>query len=338
MRIAQLAQEFEVLARVAGVDRGGEIVTSRRGQAYDPDLADLVIQHGSRWWDTIASADCWDKAVELAPPSPPLDDAAIQEALLVLADFADLKSPWTNGHSRAVASLALQASGPTAHAAALVHDLGRVAVPNTIWDKPGPLTRDERDRVETHALVTDQLLRRVPYTAALAAAAGAAHERLDGSGYHRRLTATHLNDAQRVIAAADCYQAMTSDRPYRNAKAATDAASELRTMARDGHLDGEAVERVLVAAGHRRGARPPLPAGLTARETEVLRLLAVGLSTRKIAEKLVIRQDRGPPRAAHLQQDRRLNPRSCSAFRHRTRHPHSAGIEAWSVREGAAHE
>ena len=288
MRVAQLAQEFEVLARVEGITGAVEIIKARRGKAYDPDLTDLILERGSRWWQAVESADCWDRALGMAPTTPPLHDADTHQALLVLADFADLKSPWTNGHSRAVAALALQASGPTAQAAALVHDLGRVAVPNTIWDKPGALTRDERDRVESHSLVTDQLLRRVPYTAALAGRAAAAHERLDGSGYHRRLTAAQLDETQRVIAAADCYQAMTSDRPHRGALAPDDAAAELRAMARAGRLDAEAVERVLAAAGHRRAARPPLPAGLTAREIEVLRLLALGLSTRKIADRLVI--------------------------------------------------
>ena len=288
MRVAQLAHQFEVIARVEGITGAAEIIEARRGKAYDPDLTDLILERGSRWWQAVESADCGDRALGMAPTTPPLDDADTHQALLVLADFADLKSPWTNGHSRAVAALALQASGPTAQAAALVHDLGRVAVPNTIWDKPGALTRDERDRVESHSLVTDQLLRRVPYTAALAGRAAAAHERLDGSGYHRRLTAAQLDETQRVIAAADCYQAMTSDRPHRGALTPDDAAAELRAMARAGRLDAEAVERVLAAAGHRRAARPPLPAGLTAREIEVLRLLALGLSTRKIADRLVI--------------------------------------------------
>jgi HD-GYP domain-containing protein (c-di-GMP phosphodiesterase class II) len=93
--------------------------------------------------------DPWDAALAIGPACEPLDDTATHEALLVLADFADLKSPWTSGHSRAVAALALEACGPAAEAAALVHDLGRVAVPNVIWDKPGPLTRDERDKAET---------------------------------------------------------------------------------------------------------------------------------------------------------------------------------------------
>jgi DNA-binding NarL/FixJ family response regulator len=81
---------------------------------------------------------------------------------------------------------------------------------------------------------------------------------------------------------------MISDRPYRGALSAADAAAELRAMSASGHLDGEAVERVLAAAGHRRTTRVPLPAGLTSREAEVLRLLALGLTTRKVADRLVI--------------------------------------------------
>ena len=287
-RIAHISQELEVLARVDGLPGALAVVRSRRGKTYDPELADLVLAGAGAWWAAVEDADSWEGALAVAPAGEPLDAASAHEALLVLADFADLKSPWTSGHSRAVAALALDASGPAAEAAALVHDLGRVAVPNTIWDKPGPLTRDERDRAETHALVTDQLLRRVPFTAALAGAAGAAHERVDGSGYHRRVSGAHLDEAQRVIAAADCYQAMTSARPHRGALAPAEAAAQLRAMSAGGRLDGEAVERVLAAAGHRRAARPPLPAGLTAREAEVLRLLCLGLTTKQVAQQLVI--------------------------------------------------
>ncbi len=288
MRIAHLSQELEVLARIEGIDRALEIVKSRRAKAYDPDLADLVLSGARQWWEQVEPADSWDAALAVAPPAPPLDDAEALETLVVLADFADLKSPWTSGHSRAVAALARDACGPAAEQAALVHDLGRVSVPNTIWDKPGPLTRDERDRAETHALVTDQLLRRVPFTSTLAGTACAAYERIDGSGYHRRLTGAHLDESQRVLAAADCYQAMRSDRPHRPARAGEEAAAELRGMSAAGRLDGEAVERILAAAGHRRSARPPLPAGLTAREAEVLRLLTLGLTTKQVADRLVI--------------------------------------------------
>lgn len=300
MRIAQLAQELEILARIEGISAALDIIRRRRAKAYDPALTDLVVDAGSSWWDTVEPLDPWDAALAVAPPSLPLGEVATHEALLVLADFADLKSPWTGGHSRAVATLAREACGPAAEAAALVHDLGRVGVPNTIWDKPGPLTRDERDRAELHALIGDQLLRRVPYTAALAPTACAAHERLDGSGYHRRVGAAHLDQAQRVIAAADRYQAMTSDRPHRAALGRADAAARLRTMSADGTLDGEAVERVLAAAGHRRSARPSLPAGVTAREADVLRLVALGLKTREIAEQLNISAKTADHHVQHL--------------------------------------
>jgi HD-GYP domain-containing protein (c-di-GMP phosphodiesterase class II) len=139
-----------------------------------------------------------------------------------------------------------------------------------------------------HAFITYQLLRRLPHTTALADAACSAHERTDGSGYHRRLGGGHLDAAQRVIAAADCYQAMISERPYRAALTRDDAAAELRAMSAAGQLDGQAVERVLRAAGHAQAARPALPAGLTAREAEVLRLLALGLTTREVADELAI--------------------------------------------------
>ena len=97
---------------------------------------------------------------------------------------------------------------------------------------------------------TDQLLRRVPYTATPAGAAFAAHECLDGSGYHRRVTGAHLDEVQRVIAAADSFQAMTCRiARIAPAHAPQDAAIELRAMSAAGRLDGEAVDRVLTESG-----------------------------------------------------------------------------------------
>lgn len=173
--------------------------------------------------------------------------------------------------------------------AALVHDLGRVAVPNSVWDKPGPLTRAERDRVELHPLRTEQLLTRCPALTALASVAGAHHERADGRGYHRHVPASSLPPAARLLAAADRYHAMTEPRAHRAAHSPDDAARELRDEARTGGLDPEAAEAVLAAAGHRRvRGSTPYPDGLTAREVEVLRLVARGRTTRQIAAELVI--------------------------------------------------
>lgn len=291
MRVAQVSHELEVLARIEGIDAALTIVRRRRGKAYDPLLTEVVLAEATGWWDEVEPLDPWDAALAVAPRCAPLADADVHDALLVLADFSDLKSPWLGGHSREVAALAREACGRVAEAAALVHDIGRVAVPNTVWDKRGALTRDERDRAELHAMVTNQLLRRLPYTASLATLACSAHERIDASGYHRHIGGPHLDDAQRVLAAADCYQAIVSDRPHRAARSREDAAAELRAMATAGRLDVDAVERVLAAAGHQRaahGARAALPAGLTPREADVLRLVALGLTTKQIAEQLEI--------------------------------------------------
>ena len=286
MRIAQVAHEYEVLARIEGPARASDIVAARSGKAYDPELAALVVAHGASWWKVVEAVDPWDAVLAAAPAARPLDPDSTREVFLVLADFADIKSPWTAGHSRAVADLVVQVCGEAAEAPALLHDLGRVGVPNSIWDKPAALTRDERDRVETHALLTDQLVRRIGLTSG--ATASAAHERVDGSGYHRRATGGQLDFVPRVLAAADAYQAMTSERPHRPALPRAEAARELRTMAASGQLDGEAVERVLEAAGHPRRARTTAAGGLTAREAEVLRLVALGLTTRGLAERLSI--------------------------------------------------
>jgi HD-GYP domain-containing protein (c-di-GMP phosphodiesterase class II) len=114
------------------------------------------------------------------------------------------------------------------------------------------------------------------------------HERLDGSGYPRGLTGAAIGPAARLLAAADVYHAMREPRPHRGALDAERAATELRAAARSGRLEGEAVDAVLEAAGHRVRSRPELPAGLTPRELQVLRLVARGLTSREIGDRLQI--------------------------------------------------
>ena len=288
MRIAQVAHEYEVLARIEGPERAESIVTARAGGAYDPELARVVRSQGRAWWAASVESDPWDAVLAVAPAAAPMTRDEEREVLLVLADFADIKSPWIAGHSRAVAELVSAVCGEEAEAAALLHDLGRVGIPNSIWDKPGPLTRDERDRVETHSLLTDQLMRRLPAMAGQAALASAAHEQIDGRGYHRRIGGGQLDEVQRTLAVADRYQALISDRPHRTALSPDAAAGLLRQMASDGDLDAEAVERVLASAGHRRRSRTRAAGDLTSREAEVLRLLALGLTTKSLAERLSI--------------------------------------------------
>jgi HD-GYP domain-containing protein (c-di-GMP phosphodiesterase class II) len=160
-------------------------------------------------------------------------------------------------------------------------------VPARVWQKPGPLTADEWERVRLHAYHTERVLSRSAFLATLAAVASAHHERLDGSGYHRGAAGAALTRPARVLAAADAYHAMTEPRPHRQPLSPKLATEALGGEARAGRLDAEAVTAVLDASGQR-VPRIARPAGLTEREAEVVGLLARGLQTKQLARALGI--------------------------------------------------
>jgi HD-GYP domain-containing protein (c-di-GMP phosphodiesterase class II) len=293
--VAFLAEGFRAAHGSAGAV---EAVRAQAGSALDPGIASAFLQmaEAEPIWLALDAPSFWTDLLDLEPaPRRELDQMGVDDVITAFADFADLKSPFTVAHSRGVARLAEDAGrrmglGSEADAlrrAALLHDLGRVSLSNTILDKPRALNEAERERVRLHAYYSERILGHSAPLAPLATLAGAHHERLDGSGYHRASRGAQLSPAARVLAAADVCHALGEERPYRAALPMSEAERALRAEAVSGRLDSEAVEAVLAA---RRGGMPRRVSSshLTGRELEVVALLARGRSNKEIAALLGI--------------------------------------------------
>lgn len=299
MRLLHVARDISLFLSAAGPDEARDVVERRSGAAYEPRLADLAVRSFDDLLDELDEARMWEQAVEAEPfPRIWIAGERVDAAFAAMAALTGLKSPWLREHSAGVAELAeaaawrmgLPADSVTLlRRAALAHDLGRIGVSNAIWEKPGPLGFGEWERVRLHPHFSERAFAQSPALAAIGLLAGSHHERLDGSGYHRGASGPALDQAARILAAADCYGAMREARPYRPALDPTAAEEDLLREAQDGRLDSDAVHAVLGAAGHRVRQRPrELPAGLTERELEVLLVLVRGGSNQEIAADLGI--------------------------------------------------
>ncbi|OBJ00104.1 LuxR family transcriptional regulator [Mycobacterium alsense] len=296
MRVAQVADIAEVHHRAYGAEAATAEVRRRSGKQFDPDIVAVFTAAADDL--LVENDDAWSTAAQLAPdPGEALDGPALDRLLRAMGDFVDLKCPFTLGHSRAVAELAENAGKCAGlpqddidilRRAGYVHDLGRIGVSNRVWEKPGELTHAERERVHLHPYLTGRILARVGGLKAVREVAVNHHERLDGSGYPNGLRGDDLSVRDRVLAAAESYRSSTEPRPHRDAFDEAAAAERLRGEAARGRLDGDAVEAVLEAAGHRPSRRAARPAGLTRREAEVLLHVAQGRSNREIASALWI--------------------------------------------------
>ncbi len=309
-RVVQLADVAEVHLRGHGLTGAVSMARARSGRQFDPTLVELLTGCAPELLGRLPTHEVWAAALAQAPDRDRLVSGGELDALLqAMGDFVDLKCAFTLGHSRAVAALAEDAARrtglppdavDTVRRAGLVHGLGRMGVPNSVWEKTGPLSESEQERVRLHPYLTGRILSRVRGLERETAVAEAHRERLDGSGYPNRLRGPALGPPSRVLAAADAYRTWLEPRPHRAALTAGEAADRLRREARDGRLDATAVDAVLESAGHAARRRGSWPAGLTGREVEVLRLLAGGRSAREIAEALSISRTTARHHVEHI--------------------------------------
>lgn len=275
------------------------MVRQRWGRVYDPQIAQLFCQRARQLLVEVEGDSVWD-AVLAAEPAPHqwLDEGQLDKVARAMAYFTDVKSPYTLTHSGGVAGLAEDAAHKlglsnadvaTVRRAGLLHDLGRVGIPGGIWDKAGRLAPAEWERVRMHPYLTERVLARSGALGSLGELAALHHERLDGSGYHRGLSASSIPMGARILAAADFFHTKIEARPHRPQLTPDAAAEETRQQVQTGRLDRDAANAVLSVAGQ--SGLPPragLPSGLTDREVEVLRLIAGGRSIREMAQVLYL--------------------------------------------------
>jgi HD-GYP domain-containing protein (c-di-GMP phosphodiesterase class II) len=310
-RVVIVAEVLEIAFSRYGIGAAVQTARKRSGGRFDPALASTFCQHAPELFAGLTTGSVWELFLESEPePHCQVTPALVERYAEAFARAVDLKSVWTATHSYDVGILAAASAEAAGlerstvrqlRTAGWLHDLGRVAVPNLIWDKPGPLNEAEREQVRLHAYHTERLLARSPVLAPAAALAGAVHERCDGSGYPKSLKSAQLDEPARLLAACDVFCALREDRPHRPAYDVDVAASMLTDETRRGALDPSATRHVLEAA---HAAPPRLPAawpsGLSEREVEVLRLVARGGTNKDVGRALGISARTVQHHVAHI--------------------------------------
>jgi putative nucleotidyltransferase with HDIG domain len=291
-RYAAVGYAAVMFDAVGGREAVVEVMTRWSGRALDPAIARIFLEAADELLELSSPDDLWGAVVatEPAPRRTFRNETDLDEALAGFGDAADLKTPWFQGHSRGVAGLARSAAERMAvdpqlvYRAGLLHDLGRVAVPTGVWERPGPLSSDDMELVRLHPYHSARILARSLLLAPIGAVVSRHHERSDGSGYPAAVPATGLDAAANLLAAADVLHALGEDRPHRPALEPADASRVLSALP----LDRDAIRAVVAAAGVPSVRLPRLPADLTEREVDVLRRLVSGRTERQIADELVI--------------------------------------------------
>jgi HD-GYP domain-containing protein (c-di-GMP phosphodiesterase class II) len=328
-RLLQLSLKVEAFHTARGRSQTEAAVISHQGKTFDPTMANAFLSaaQSTDLWETLEKEDLWEVVLDLEPDSPFrfIDEAELDNVALAVADFVDLKSPVTLSHSRETARIAegiarrmrLSPSEITEiRRAALVHDLGHVALPGNLLLHRDQLSEADREKLRLHPYYTERILSRVPALAGVAAIAGMHHERLDGTGYYRGLSGNAIPLSARILAIADEYQERFHTYP---GKSDPDPQEIIKTM----HPEAgrafsaecyEALAQELGAAAPKPLRRRELPAGLTQREVEVLRLVATGAGNRQIARELVVSEKTIAHHLEHIYNKIGVSSRAAAVF------------------------
>jgi putative nucleotidyltransferase with HDIG domain len=266
-RIMNLAQTLEVFLVNKGAETAVEVARQRGGRWFDPDLvraAESLHQNGGLFAD-LGTEKVLEDVVALEPEARQIaaTEGMLDGICMAFADVIDAKSPFTYRHSNGVAAAAvaigqqldLSPSNITfLRRAALLHDIGKLSVSNSILEKPGKLTNEEFEIVKKHPYYTFEILKRIPGFAHLSEIAASHHEKLDGSGYFRGYGAEQMPLASRILVVADIYDALAAKRPYRDAMPVEQVFSILGSEAPI-KLDAECLEALTTAQkqGHSLG-------------------------------------------------------------------------------------
>jgi HD-GYP domain-containing protein (c-di-GMP phosphodiesterase class II) len=296
--VVALAGDFEAFSRVYGIDRAIAFIRKRTGLRYPAGLVSAAVPDALSWLQELEGmrAAHFDRVLV----TPGMQHEASAE---LVGDVIDLKVPWMAGFSRAVAVTAAaictrlkldEASKARVYQAALMHGIGRAAVPNSIWNQTSRLPASAWELVRLVPYWTSRAGKQASALADAAELASYAYERLDGSGYFRGVRGDALTLEARVLAVAVAWVAMRSWRPWRAALPANEAALQLRKEVANGRLCGKSVD-ALLAGGE---VFPELVASparavaqnsrLSEREIEVLLAISRGASNKEIARELAL--------------------------------------------------
>jgi putative nucleotidyltransferase with HDIG domain len=229
-RICCLAQTVEVFFAAYGLEAAIDVALQRRGQWFDPELVDALqtFKGETPFWNQLLSQSMIEDLSRWEPEDAVLlaDEPCLDRVAEAFARVVDAKSPWTYQHSTRVAEIAVGVAQQFGQfpqlerdlrRAALLHDIGKLGVSNAIWDKPTRPSPQEYDEIRKHPVYTEQILQQVGAFKCLAEVAGSHHERLDGRGYHRGLHGEQIPWVTRVLTVADIFEALSAQRPYRDA-------------------------------------------------------------------------------------------------------------------------